>query len=100
MLGLSIVGCVVLGFFMIGMPNMGSIGLSNFNKIFGISFGIFLITFGAVLIFGFIRNKNRIKLAYTITKVTGKFILDNKATIIVPFVLFLITIAYLFLGIV
>jgi hypothetical protein len=72
---------------------------SNFSKLIGTTFSVFLITFGVVLIGGFIGNRNRIKLACTITKSSASFISDNRIIAVLPFILFVLTVGYLILGI-
>ena len=83
---------------MLIMPVTSKIA-SNFSKVIGTTFSIFLITFGVVLIGGFIGNKNRIKLACTITKSSASFISDNRIIAVLPFILFVLTVGYLVLGV-
>jgi hypothetical protein len=94
LLGLSIIGCLALGIYLICVPNDSYAGIPV-NRIFVLIVGGLLIAFGVLLTIGLICFRKRIKLATIIVQVSARFVEENFKIIILPFILFFVMIAFL-----
>jgi uncharacterized membrane protein len=73
LLALTIVACLVLGIYLIAVPNTTYAGIP-INRTFVVVVGALLIVFGIVIAVGFICFRKRIHLAAVIVQTAARFV--------------------------
>jgi hypothetical protein len=99
LLVISVIACPAFGIFMLVHPTTSKF-VSNFYNIIGYGISILIINFGIIIFIGLCTYRKRIKLICSIVKVSARFISENISVIILPLVLFFITVLYIVLSIV
>lgn len=99
LLVLSVIACPAFGIFMLVHPPTSKF-VSNFYNIIGYGISILIINFGVIIFIGLCTYRKRIKFICTIVQISARFISENVSVIVLPLVLFFITVLYIVLSIV